>query len=261
MARIFDRNLWLSCIEVVDHKPFFPDWTCFTCEDGSLRLDNESGFQYWEDVTTARQMRDIPIDAYRLYFKAILRCDKCGECAMIAGDGFLDHSGDPEDGSLATKYVPFLRVRSFYPAPPIINLPVEVKETDFDSAVKQAFTLFWVDEASCANKIRLAVEYFLEFPPYSVSRERVGGGYKRLNGRLQEIIDSHPDAYQRLMALKWLGNTGSHEAVVERRDLVDAFEVLDFMLNETFILPRARDEISQKVRALDVKHNPIKRQN
>jgi hypothetical protein len=34
------------------------------------------------------------------------------------------------------------------------------------------------------------------------------------------------------MALKWLGNTGTHTSAVTRDDLLDAFEILDHALVE-----------------------------
>ena len=47
-----------------------------------------------------------------------------------------------------------------------------------------------------------------------------------------------------LMALKWLGNAGSHENSVLKKDLLDAFEILDHVLVEVF------EQRSQKVMSL-----------
>lgn len=47
-----------------------------------------------------------------------------------------------------------------------------------------------------------------------------------------------------LMALKWLGNAGSHDGSLNKDDLLDAFEVLDHVLAEII------DERSERVAAL-----------
>ena len=56
------------------------------------------------------------------------------------------------------------------------------------------------------------------------------------------------------MALKWFGNTASHEGNVSREDLLDAFEILEFLVAQLFDQKDPR--IAELARQLDLKHNP-----
>lgn len=76
---------------------------------------------------------------------------------------------------------------------------------------------------------------------------------KAANGKLSELtLHARIDAFAKkepaigpqLMALKWLGNTGSHDSSVSSADLLDAFEILEHSLREVI------DGHSAKVAAL-----------
>jgi hypothetical protein len=55
-----------------------------------------------------------------------------------------------------------------------------------------------------------------------------------------------------LMALKWLGNTASHEGNVSREDLLDAFEILEHILVE--LIDQRSVRVAELARNLTKKH-------
>ena len=56
------------------------------------------------------------------------------------------------------------------------------------------------------------------------------------------------------MALKWLGNTGTHKGEVDREDLLDAFEILEHALTE--LIDRRATKIAALAKKLTQKHRP-----
>jgi hypothetical protein len=54
------------------------------------------------------------------------------------------------------------------------------------------------------------------------------------------------------MALKWLGNTGTHSAEVSEDDLLDAFEILEHALIE--IIEKRSTKVAELAKKLTKKH-------
>jgi hypothetical protein len=65
-------------------------------------------------------------------------------------------------------------------------------------------------------------------------------------------MDDQTTLGSQLMALKWLGNTASHEGGVSRDDLLDAFEILEHNLRELIEHRSAR--VAELARKLTKKH-------
>ena len=65
-----------------------------------------------------------------------------------------------------------------------------------------------------------------------------------LHARIEEFAKRDAVIGAQLMALKWLGNTGSHEGSVTKDDLLGAFEIMEHALVELI------DRRSEKVAAL-----------
>ena len=51
-----------------------------------------------------------------------------------------------------------------------------------------------------------------------------------LHKRIELLKNSNPDQSSLLMAIKWMGNSGSHGNKVSLRDVLDAFEILEYSL-------------------------------
>jgi len=66
-------------------------------------------------------------------------------------------------------------------------------------------------------------------------------------------MKGEPAVGAQLMALKWLGNTASHEGSVSRDDLLDAFEILEHSLSELIEQRSAR--VAELARQLTKKHS------
>jgi len=63
---------------------------------------------------------------------------------------------------------------------------------------------------------------------------------------------SSPTIGHQFMALKWLGNSGSHSSGVTQQDLLDAFEILEHVLAE--VIDRRSDKVAKLAKALTKRH-------
>jgi len=45
----------------------------------------------------------------------------------------------------------------------------------------------------------------------------------------------YPEIAIKLLALKWLGNKGSHTENMSKNDVLDAYEILDSVLDELYV--------------------------
>lgn len=235
-----NSNVWVREIQ----KESVPKFPC-ACGGNYVLIPN--GFESWNNAETEvcynEDWFEIPYHI-ALHFFMKMKCDDCGELAVASGVGRIECY---QNDWFTNEYVELFSIKNFFPAPVVVSLskhfPSDVKEIIFGS-----FPLYWVDAASCANKIRLAIEVLLEGEPFSIKRQ----------GTLHERINKISDVKWKdlLMAIKWLGNTGSHENEIEKIDLLSAYELIIHLDDELFRKPGEADFIKRKVSGLLNKHDP-----
>jgi hypothetical protein len=131
-----------------------------------------------------------------------------------------------------------------YPAPPLATVPSGTP----DELVKEfetAFSLFWIDLGSCANRLRIIVEKILD-------HQQVPAG--NLSNRITAFKAAEPEHADTFDALRFVGNIGSHEGAVSRKAILDSFELMQDALAELFgqrkekLAEMRRDMIANKGR-------------
>lgn len=151
-----------------------------------------------------------------------------------------DENGEPDINYDEYFYPVFVR-----PMPDIFNIPHKCPK-EIAKQLRAAFALFWQDQAAAAGRVRVALEALMDHLNVKRRRKEPSGKIKMLtlHQRLEiyQAIDSV--IAPQLMAVKWLGNTGSHTSAVTRNDLLDSFEILDHALAELI------EQRSKKVIAL-----------
>jgi hypothetical protein len=105
--------------------------------------------------------------------------------------------------------------------------------------VTAAFTLYWCDYAACLNRIRNSLELLLT--DLKVPRTELKGSRKMrlsLHARIERLETRKPklkDICKRMMAVKHLGNAGSHPGdIVKVEDVYDGFDILERVLHDTY---------------------------
>lgn len=115
----------------------------------------------------------------------------------------------------------------FNPALEIIPVPNYLNKS-IAFCLVESFKLFWIDNSACANKIRIMVEAIMNERkiPKTVLKS---GKRSRINlhKRIEKFQIKNQEVGERLIAIKWIGNDGSHEMdVLKREDILNAYEIL-----------------------------------
>lgn len=213
-----------------------PAWPCPNCSAGALDIDENTLFTAeTAESISAHDIPDWEPDWIIGWFGCRLTCRRCGEQVAVAGQTkvqqFEDDYGRPE-------YVRLLYPCYFSNPPPLITLPDRTPPTVAE-LLSQSFGLFWIDSASCANRIRTSIEEILT--DRGVRRTELTGKQKvkrrkriELHRRIEEFQVANPEVAKMMMAMKWLGNAGSHPGNLSRSDLLDTYEMVDHVLDQLY---------------------------
>lgn len=246
-----NRNLWRATLT----KHYCPPWPCPVCKQGTVRLTKNTVAER-ETAASKRERHheDWDPDWLRYVFTAFAVCSHgtCKQDFAIAGTGGLEPDYD-EDGQT---WVDFFSPKSRFPMPHIIGIPSKCPD-DVKQDLEEAFALFWAHRRSSANAIRYALEKLMTHQGVPLQKPSKKDPQKlvdlSLHQRIDEFTKSEPAIGQQLMALKWLGNTGSHGAKVNVDDLLDAFEILEHSLEE--IIEKKSKRIADLANQLTKKHS------
>lgn len=213
-----------------------PTWRCPTCGGGPLRFD-QSEFRALETAATKAVSREEWFEAdvhARLRFAGFAHCPnpECHECVLIAGAAALVSLPDPAQEE--ETFIPRLAPTIVSPAPVVIDV-LPVYPDNVSAAITRAFELHWADASAAANAIRVAVEALLDH----LRVKRLGKDRRpiALHSRIHDIFRKRDSvAADHLLAIKWIGNAGSHEGRAPTdADVLDAFEILDHVLHDLLV--------------------------
>ena len=227
-----DRTLW--------NAPFTrtsaPPWPCPTCGAGTLRLLPKT-LHVGETVTSRRGTGDHPPqpEEYAGHFHVRLRCDEeaCLETVFVAGDVAVEV--DYDETTCGARYQEVLRPRHVAPPPALVVLPPNTPH-QVAHQVRRACGLVWQDPAAAGNRVRVAAERLLDALGVEADGLSKKGEPWRLSlhQRILRWRETEPALGDQLLAVKWLGNAGSHDDL-EPDAVFDALEILAFVLEDRYV--------------------------
>jgi hypothetical protein len=233
-----------------------PVWRCPACADGALTLVKDS--LHKEETAESKRTRSDPNwdqDWVCEQFSALLRCSKCKEPVFIVGTIKVAEGQDQEDGwvlfdALAPTY--------FHPPTPIIRIPGKCP-SEVVSEINAASGLYWSSPPSAGNRIRAALERLMDDQGIPKKKKTKKGKYEdlTLHARIERFAKKQPDVGGNLLAIKWLGNSGSHSDNLTADDMLDAFELLTHALEEIYESKSTR--IMKLTTSIIKKKGPVKR--
>lgn len=208
-----------------------------------------------EDAESKRARNDNDWEPYWIssVFTAWGQCDnkKCAQFSAIAGTAQVEETGT-YDEEYSPTFTKSFHPKSCHPMPRIIPIPQNCPKGVVEE-LESSFRSFWCDTTAAANHIRTAVEHLMTF--VRITR-RVKKGkkfvYRALHQRIEAFTLRNPVIGKQLMAIKWLGNSGSHGTKIEKDDLLDAFEIIEHVLDE--ILAKKSAHYSKLAANLMKKH-------
>jgi hypothetical protein len=185
-------------------------------------------------------------------FTAWAKCEKpnCKERFAISGRGGVDDVATGEELDHVEVFEPL----SCTPMPHIFNIPAACPK-NVGRELIASFELFWLNRAACAGRIRVAIEYLLDHLHIPRRGKNKNGKMYRidLHLRLQRYKQQRGGvSADDLMAIKWLGNSGSHSDEISRDDLLDGFELLEHALAE--ILEKRSKKFAALAKGLTKRH-------
>lgn len=228
-------------------KENFPGYRCPRCHS-HLALED---FSEEDNAETQRDQRDPDFDADWVVrgFRAGLRCksDRCGERVLCVGTGAVDTIHDQSGEGWDVAYVDRLTPQFFLPALEVFELPPTTPREVRDS-VLASFKLLFLSSGSTLNEVRNALEFLMDH--LKVPRAD-GERSLSLHGRVQRMPAQYAQYRDQLLAVKWLGNAGTHAHPTRRSDVLDAYEILHHVLDGMFSDRVARvgllvDKINQR---------------
>lgn len=244
------RFLWTQTLG----EHYAPSWPCPACAKGVLALVPKS-LVHKETVASKRAHGDDEWDPELITyaFTAWLKCNHapCGQEVAVSGIGGAEAVYDPEDGDMSwsSYFIP----KFCWPMPDIFELPAKCPD-EVKTQLRAGFALFWSDQAAAASRVRVALERLMDHLGVQRRRKDKNGKFVEmpLHQRIEVFQKGEANIGSQLMALKWLGNTGSHEGQVSRDDVLDAFEILEHALVE--LIDQRTAKVAALARKLAKKH-------
>jgi hypothetical protein len=213
-----DRHLWQPTFD-----EGLPNWPCPTCGRGTLHVSEETKYEFDRGACVNAIEQAVRVSTYPARFMCTSVCSnakECGEIAII--------SGNLHEPNI---YVPLMINPPLRP----IFLPQSVP-TVVSDAILSASMLYWSSLSASANMIRRATEGLIR---HRLGMSEIEDGASMSRGpSLHQLIkrfskNDRPNG-RLLMAVKWIGNSGSHIGNIPRDDVLDAFDMLEMVAENIY---------------------------
>ena len=242
-----NRILWKGVIT----KQYAPAWPCPACTSHPLKLKRDA-LHFAETTESRRKQHDEgfePIDR-ELTFSAMFECSNCKQSVSCCGDGgFRFLNNVDEDSLVYPDLEEVFTPQYFWPSLVLFSVPRCPKLVKHQLTL--SFRTFFCDLNAAANHVRSCIDELL--CDRNISRTT-----RTLHNRIEEFgkADSaNAEFAKALMALKWIGNVGSHPGDLTKNDLFDAYDIIELLLEDIYTGHRRRTqnkvaEINKRRRAL-----------
>lgn len=246
---MINRDFWQESYIKED----FPHWNCPECKKSFLTFLPD-GIREYETAKSIENRKEEPWDITerKETFIGLLQCNnkRCNQFFSVVGNVITEpiefgeiESSFIDEKSTYREYYP----KNFNPTLHIFEIPVETP-MDVEFEIITAFKLFWLDKPSCANQIRKVVEAIMD-------DKRIRKTFKSSKGKtikytLHERIERFKTkkVAETLLAIKWIGNSGSHLGDLDNEELLDGIELLEDAINQLYNTDKNRiQEIKKQV--------------
>jgi hypothetical protein len=174
----------------------------------------------------------------------------CKQVVIGVGTFRVNYSVDgPGHEHQGSHYSEFYKLQYFNPPLVLVMLPEAVPQ-DVRNAIDRAAPILFVDPSSAATVLRASVELFLTgwgIPMLDSKGKRITL-HKRIE--LWEEATGNHQVGEQLLAVKWIGNTGSHEGEpLTVRAVIDGLEFIESAFNELLVAPELKERVKAVNRA------------
>jgi hypothetical protein len=243
-----NRDEWLEQFSELPH------WGCTTCGKGQLvpmpgkLLVEETGpsieahsYDEWEpDWIIGR-------------FAGFLQCNykACKEVASISGNSPVEVYENHNEFEHTQEVKHHYEIKAIFPAPLPIVVPAAVPEK-MKEVIGSASALVWASAEGAGNQLRQVVELFLD--EMGIPGTTATGGFISAHDRILQFAQTDAENGDALLAVKWLGNSSSHPGGLSREDILDAFDMIEFVLENKYGTTKA--VLKAKIAAINAAKGP-----
>lgn len=229
------RHIWKDEFALPGSLP----WSCRSCAAARLRVKAGSLAEGETRDSKASHSHDAWEPEWIAgRFASILECPHCSGEVGVTGTYRVQDERGYADSKEVGGWVTYYKPTYFTDAPCIIEIPCATPDS-VSNEIERSFQLYWSDHLACANRIRIAVETLLTAQRINRSTGGPRTGKRRrmltLHQRIELFSKRQPAFADKLLAIKWIGNAGSHADVVTEDDLLDAYDILCFVLDELYV--------------------------
>ncbi|UKJ23762.1 DUF4145 domain-containing protein (plasmid) [Enterobacter mori] len=226
-----------------------PDWRCPSCHSTSLAILPETFHSAAVPESVARyQEADGGLEDIVLVFSCLLKCERalCGAVVAVNGTGEVQPAHDEDEEEDGHPYFSLFQAKSFIPALLVFDIPEQCPGAVAEP-LKQSFALFPGAPGAAANTVRIALEQLMDALGVPAMRS--------LHQRIEALPAPYTEHSEALMAIKFLGNAGSHELdCVTTLDIEHAFFITEFVLRK--IYAGSTQSVRQLVNRLTARFGP-----
>ena len=238
-----------------------PDWNCPTCHRGTLKSE-KNNIKLFEGASSLsiRSHDNWEPEWLHGVFLGLLKCSNtsCGETVIFSGN--YNSEENYEFDYFSDRYD---MVLNNYLTPINFNPPIHFFEINKDVPIHirqeiiSCFNLYWSDISSSANKVRVVVELIMD--DMKVAKTYVHSGKRKgysLHRRIELFKKVNHEQAELLMAIKWIGNSGSHtSSELTKDDILDSFEILEHVTTKLYETESKR--INQLTKKINKRKKPI----
>lgn len=232
----------------------FPEILCPWCHKGHLVFDKKNQISSEsEDSIMCHTVDDWDASWVDERFIGTLNCSSpdCKDVVFCIGEIKYEYQENVIE-DFDEMWVPNYYPRYFMPSLEIIPLTHKYPNLIIDE-LKGSFSLFFTDIESCANKIRICVEILMN--EQKIRKTRISKSKRvmlKLHDRIIEFQSKSNDVGSKLLAIKWIGNAGSHYSKLTIEDLLDAYNLLNYCMIKLY------DDEDKKIEKLAIMINKKK---
>ncbi len=240
-----------------------PEWRCPTCDVGTLALVGDDSLVSRDTMKTIKDRNDPEWepDWDRMVFTCIFVCSNadCRESVCCSGSGHVStfEYYDDDEGRDCRVEEEIYYPRYFNPPLFLMNIPEKCPHS-VRQHLCESFSLFFADKGAALNCARAAVEELMtelgvkRFESIRSKRRRI-----MLHRRI-ELLQSKYDALKEiLLAVKWLGNAGSHSGdPVGDEDVIAAYTLLEHVLSSLY--DGKERELRDMARRINRRKGPVR---
>lgn len=234
-----------------------PDYPCPSCDRGTLKLKGPLLSEFTAQTNRYKDEEWFDWEEHgEFVFSGTLICGSCTEPFFIVGDGHPEPDVyDDEDGRPCQSLFSSNNVKYVQPHLRLIDYPGELSD-EFKAQINSAFALYFSNPSACCNSIRCAVEVLLT--EWGVPLKTADDRYLPLGKRLNLLPEKYAEYRELLVAVKWLGNSGSHaDQSFSHKNSLDGFEMLEHVLSKAY--DRLGPRLSAMAEQINAHKGPVRR--